>query len=277
MDRDEAHSLWGLPHYAQMNKMANFYKVHLVGKLSKCPGCAVVKSRAMKTTRTCSKLASKNGERMFIDTTGPYPTSRGGMKYWMCAIDDKSDKTWTQFAKSKKHMVKFVEKLITEINSLGWSVRYIRCDNAVEHQKDLQDLCSSKGIVLEYTAPNTPQQNARAEKKIHIIWQRAMTMQVNANLNQNSQKLFWGEAVACSNFHEDLVIKSGRKIPALTAWTGIDSSRWIKYMVQFGRLGVVNKKSKLKGKMKDKGFVAMMVHQTMELEYTECTIPKPIE
>ena len=29
LDIDEAHSLWGHPHYAQMNKMANFYKVHL--------------------------------------------------------------------------------------------------------------------------------------------------------------------------------------------------------------------------------------------------------
>lgn len=181
------------------------------------------------------------------------------MKYWMCAVDDRSDKTWTQFAKSKNHMVKFVEKLVTEINSLGWSVKYIRCDNAGEHQSALQDLCLSRGIILEYTAPHTPQQNARAEKKIHVVWQRAMTMQVNANLNKNSQKLFWREAVACSNFHEDLVIKSGRKLPAITAWTGVDSSRWIRFMVQFGRLGVVNKKAKLKSKMKDKGFIAMMV------------------
>ena len=39
---------------------------------------------------------------------------------------------------------------------------------------------------MEYTAPNTPKQNGRVEKKIHAIWQRAMTMTNNANLTLES-------------------------------------------------------------------------------------------
>ena len=74
-----------------------------------------------------------------------------------------------------------------------------------EHQKDLQEICSERGIILGYTAPNTPQQNGRVEKKIHTIWQRAMTMMVDANLTADSQSDFWAEAVACSNFIEDLI------------------------------------------------------------------------
>ena len=111
----EAHARWGYPHNDQLNKMGNFYKVRLTGKLLSCAGCEVVKSRAMKTTRTCSKLAQKNGECIFIDTTCPYPKSRGGMKYLMCAVDDKPYKTWTCFSTSKKNMVKSFRELITAI------------------------------------------------------------------------------------------------------------------------------------------------------------------
>ena len=87
----------------------------------------------------------------------------------MCAVDDKSDKTWTYFTSSKKHMVKFVEEIVTLINGLDLNVKYLRCDNAGEHQQDLQDYCSKVGITLEYTAPYTPKQNGRVEKKIHTI------------------------------------------------------------------------------------------------------------
>lgn len=172
MSRDEAHAKWRHPHLEQMNKMGNYYKVNLTGHLSVCVGCGVVKSRTMATTRTCSKLASRNGERLIFDTTGPYPKSRGGMKYWMCAVDDKSDKTWTCYTPTKKHMVKFVEEIVTLINGLDLKVKYLRCDNTGEHQQNLQDYCAKAGITLEYTAPRTPKQNGRVEKKIHGIWSR---------------------------------------------------------------------------------------------------------
>ena len=126
MSRKEAHSKWGHPHLDQLNKMALFNRVNVYGKLPKCAGCGLIKSRAMKTTKTCKRKATQNGERLFIDTTGPYPKSRGNMKYWLCAVDDFSDKTWTHFAKSKNQMVTFVEELVTTFNGLGYAVKYIR-------------------------------------------------------------------------------------------------------------------------------------------------------
>lgn len=156
LTREIAHSRWGHPHYDQMNKMSNFYKINLTGKLPTCSGCAVVKSRAMQTTRTCKKEAETNGECLFIDTTEPYPKSRGGKKYWLCGVDNKYDKTWVQFAPSKKHMVNFVKELVTTINGLDLKVKYIWCNNASEHQQELMDYCKEVGIVLDYTAPNTP-------------------------------------------------------------------------------------------------------------------------
>ena len=149
-----------------------------------------MKGRVKETTRTCNRQATVNGERFFVDTTGPYPKSRGGGKYWLCGLDDKTDKTWGYFVPTKNKMVEFVEELVTTINGLGLKVKYLRCDNAGEHQQELMAYCKQVGIILEYTAPNTPKQNVRVEKKIHIIWQRAMTMMNHANLTLESQREF---------------------------------------------------------------------------------------
>ena len=65
-------------------------------------------------------------------------------------------------------MVNFVAELVSTIN-VGYKVKFLRCDNTGEHQEKLQTFCREKGITLEYTAPTTPKQNRRAEKKIHVL------------------------------------------------------------------------------------------------------------
>ena len=137
VNRTLAHQQWGHHHENQLNKMANHLKVKLVGKLTECAGCALTKSRANATIKTSVLKATKKGQRLFIDTIGPYPASRGGMKYWACAVDDFTDMTWTNFTRSKSKMTEFVSSLVTEINGKGLKVEYIRCDNAGEHMKSL--------------------------------------------------------------------------------------------------------------------------------------------
>ena len=95
MNRKKAHNKWVNPHYDHIDFMANHYKIQLMGKLSSCDGCGLIKSRVKATTRSYNKRKKENGERLFVDKIGPYPKSRGGMKYWICAADDKSDKTWS--------------------------------------------------------------------------------------------------------------------------------------------------------------------------------------
>ena len=228
MTRDESHRKWGHPHLDQLNRMGYHYKINLTGKLSHCDGCGLVKSRATRTTRTCQRKATKPGERLFIDTTGPYKKSRGGMKYWMCCVDAFTDKTWTYFATSKSQMVTFVREMIVLVKGLDLKVKFLRCDNAGEHQTNLKELCIEHGFTMEFTAPNTPKQNGRAEKKIHVLWQRAMTQQSMANLSMESQEKFWAEAVSTANYLEDLIIKAGRDEPALSLWTQEKVHKWVK-------------------------------------------------
>ena len=146
----------------------------------------------------------------------PTQKSRGGMRYRLCTVDDHSNKTWTHFAPSKNHIIIFVKDLVNTIQCLDLKVRFLPYDSVGEHKTKLQEFCKVNFIVLIYTAPNTPKQNGRAEKKIHIIGQRVMMQMVNANLTINSQNDFGDESVVCTNFLEDLMIKHNQIQLALT-------------------------------------------------------------
>ena len=39
-------------------------------------------------TKEATKTATKPGERIFFDTSGPFKPSAGGSRYWVKAIDD---------------------------------------------------------------------------------------------------------------------------------------------------------------------------------------------
>ena len=86
-----------------------------------------------------------------------------------------------------------------------------------------------------------------------------MVFMVFANMTVQSQTKFWAEAVATSCFHENLTIKADRKVPALEAWADKSASKWMNKLVEFGRVGVMNKKMKIHGKMQERGEPVMMV------------------
>ena len=109
---------WGHQHKDQLDRIAKHADIKLTGKLCSCAGCGLVKARSKATVKTTQIKATKRGERIFIDATGPLPKTRGGMKYWFAAVDDYTDKTWVYFAKKKSEMVNFVGDLVVEFKGL---------------------------------------------------------------------------------------------------------------------------------------------------------------
>jgi transposase InsO family protein len=93
-----------------------------------------------------------------------------------------------------------VKPLVVELEGVGKKVEFIRCDNAGENLKQFQDLCKVHGIVIEFTAPHTPQQNGVAEQALVTIRNRAHAMMVDAKLTQESQSKLWGEAVRHASY-----------------------------------------------------------------------------
>ena len=101
VDINDAHTVLGHIGKALLEKTAKEIGWELIGTLRTCDACAKAKAVATRVPKTASEKATKPGERLFVDTSGPYPTSLGGSEYWFLAVDDFTRYKISGFAKKK--------------------------------------------------------------------------------------------------------------------------------------------------------------------------------
>ena len=110
---------------------------------------------------------------------------------------DEATKYKKSFFLKKKN--KQVEPIIDWIKALKTrheiQVKIIRCDNAgenkvLERESDKNEL----GIIFEYTAPGTPQQNAVVEIAFVTVMGRARAMMNHAGFTMAMRQQLWCEA-----------------------------------------------------------------------------------
>jgi len=144
------------------------------------------------------------------------------------------------------------------LKGLGHTVKYLRCDNAGEHQAKLQKVCEKFGIELEYTAPYTPQMNGVVERRIAVLLGGARAIMFSANLADDAKKKLWAEAVMYMETTRNSMSTTKNKESANKLFYGTNPS-FLRHMVEFGRVGYVTKRDKLKGKMEDRAIKCIMV------------------
>ena len=62
--------------------------VKLTGPLNSCDGYDRSKEKARTFRKKTHTKASKLGEIIFVDTTGPYPDILIGNRYWICVVNN---------------------------------------------------------------------------------------------------------------------------------------------------------------------------------------------
>ncbi|GJV16916.1 retrovirus-related pol polyprotein from transposon TNT 1-94 [Tanacetum coccineum] len=121
--------------------------------------------------------------------------------------------SWVFFLRTKDETSAILKDFIRQIeNQLNQKVKTIRSDNGTEFKnKDVIELCGSKGIKREYSNARTPQQNGVAERKNRTLIEAARTMLADSFLPNT----FWAEAVstACYVLNRVLVTKPHNKTP----------------------------------------------------------------
>lgn len=81
-------------------------------------------------------------------------------------------------------------------NKFGHLIKILHCDNGGEYcNTEFKDFLTNFGITLETTAPNTPEQNARAERDFRTILESARSMIYRA---KDSLYNIWVEAINCA-------------------------------------------------------------------------------
>ena len=122
----------------------------------------------------------------------------GGKWPWLIVVDEFSDSSHSFFLKRKSDQIEMIPIWIKEPKAkYGIDIKYVRLDNSGEN-KSLQKECDKQnlGIIFEFTAPVTPQQNSVVERKIPTLMGRSRAMMLTAGFSQQDKKTFWFEVIS---------------------------------------------------------------------------------
>ncbi|KAK2398040.1 putative mitochondrial protein [Trifolium repens] len=133
-------------------------------------------------------------ELLHIDLFGPVSTaSINGKKYGLVIVDDYSRWTWVKFLRVKDDAYDVFTIFCTQVqNEKSLKILKIRSDHEGEFENEpFATYCEDHGIIHEFSAPRTPQQNGVVERKNRSLQEMARTMMHETKL----AKYFWAEAV----------------------------------------------------------------------------------
>ena len=133
---------------------------------------------------------------MYLDISSMRKQSMGGRQHWVMLVDEATKYKKSFFLKNKNEQVQLI---IDWINALKVrheiQVKIIRCDKAGENKVLERELDKNElGIIFEYTAPGTPQENGVVERAFVTVMGRARALMNHAGLTMAKQQQLWCEA-----------------------------------------------------------------------------------
>ncbi|GJZ38121.1 uncharacterized mitochondrial protein-like protein [Tanacetum coccineum] len=102
--------------------------------------------------------------------------------YCLVVTDDYSRFTWVFFLATKDETSGILKSFITGIENLvDHKVKVIRCDNKTEFKnREMNQFCEKKGILRQFSASRTLQQNGVAERRNRTLIEAARTKQADS-------------------------------------------------------------------------------------------------
>ena len=185
------HQITGHTGVHLLKPTANYMKLKLIGRLRPCEVCAQAKIRQRNIPKKkLKKLPTRPGCRVFIDICSFKQVSRGGNRNWLIVVDEFSDCTHSFFLKRKSDQTQIMLIWIKGMSkNHNIEIKRIRLDNSGEN-KSLQKECdkANLGIIFEFIAPGTPQQNSVAERRIPTLMGRARAMLIQAGIESKYKR-----------------------------------------------------------------------------------------
>ena len=224
-----------------MKTTADYMGIKLTGKLAPCETCAQAKIRQANVPKKKEKqVPSRPGYRLFIDISSFKHESMGGRRHWLIVVDEFSDCSHSFFLKRKSDQIDLLPIWIKELKAkYGIDIKYIRLDNSREN-RSLQKECDKQnlGIIFEFTAPGTPQQNSVVERKIPTLMGRSRAMMFTAGFSQQDKRKFWCEAISTATKLDNIMVRRERTKPPFTLFYN-DEPKYMKFLRSFGEMAVI--------------------------------------
>ena len=143
----------------------------------------------------------------------------------------------------------------------GIDIKYIRLDNSGEN-KGLKDECEKQnlGIIFEFTAPGTPQQNSVVERKIPTLMGRSRAMMLTAGFSQQDKRKFWCEVISTATKLDNIMVRKDRTKPPYSLFYN-DEAKYMKFLRSFGEMAVIaiTDGKKMRSKLDTRGRTGIFV------------------
>ena len=175
--------------FSRINTLHSKFPFVNVDSKATCDVCHFAKHRKLPFIPSCNK-AKQPFELIHFDIWGPISIkSIHGHSYFLTAVDDFSRYTWLTLMKTKAKTRQHIVDFITLIeNHFSCHVKIIRSNNGLEFL--MPTFYSSKGILHQRSCVETPQQNARVERKHQHILNIVRALLFQSDL----PKQFWSYA-----------------------------------------------------------------------------------
>lgn len=221
-----------------------------------CESCQHGKAHRLEF-KDSEKQSWKPGEYIHTDVCGPFSEeSIGGSRFYLLFIDEASDYRVVYFLKHKSDVferLRDYERMVA--NKFGRNIKVLRADNGREYSNNATiNYLKSHGIILENTAPYTPEQNGKAERENRTIVENARTM-VHA---KGLSKRLWAEAVNTAVYllNRTLIAKN-KDVTPYELWCGRKPN--LSHAKIFGTNGYVHIDKQFRKKMDEKARKYVMV------------------
>ena len=208
------------------------------------------------------KLPTRPGYRVFIDICSFKQVSRGGNRHWLIVVDEFSDCTPSFFLKRKSDQIQTILIWIKALSKkYNIEIKRIRFDNSGEN-RSLQKECdkANLGIIIEFTAPGTPQQNSLAERRVPTLMGRARAMLIQAEIESKYKGEFWCEVISTATKLDNIMVGTERTKTPHTLFYGKDA-KYMRSLRTFGEMAVIaiHEGKKMRSKLNDTGKTCMFV------------------
>jgi transposase InsO family protein len=177
--------------------------------------------------------------------------TKGGKRYFMTFIDDRTRFCYVYLLKSKDEALHYFKIYKAEVEyQVERKIERLLSDRGGEYfSNDFSEFCAELGIIHERTLPYSPQSNGIAERK-----NRTLTDLVNAMLDTAGlSKEWWGEAILTAYHVLNRVPMKNKEITPFEGWEKRRLN--LSYLRTWGCLAKVNvpinKKRKLGPKTVD--------------------------
>ena len=143
----------------------------------------------------------------------------------------------------------------------GIEIKRVRLDNNGEN-RSLEKECDKQnlGVIFEFTAPGTPQQNSVVERKIPTLVGRARALLIQVGINSKEKGEFWCEVISTATYLDNIMIRPDRTKPPYTLFYNQDT-KFMKHLRSFGEMSVVaiHEGKKMRSKLDNEGKTCIFV------------------